>query len=72
MAKQFDAFFALPGVTPHHRAAIPSSMTDLRAEVIVFQILTWVPAKEVGRSKTVCKEWCALLSTRYFVRVDSS
>ncbi|KAJ0526567.1 putative F-box associated interaction domain, F-box-like domain superfamily [Helianthus annuus] len=57
---------------PHQCIATPSSMTDLCAEVIVFQILTRVPAKDVGRSKTVCKEWCALLSTRYFERVHSS
>ncbi|KAM0012626.1 putative F-box associated interaction domain-containing protein [Helianthus debilis subsp. tardiflorus] len=47
-------------------------MTDLRAEIIVFQILTRVTAKDVGRSKTVCKECCALLSTRYFESVHSS
>ncbi|XP_022031851.1 putative F-box only protein 9 [Helianthus annuus] len=43
-------------------------MADLPIETI-FEILKRVPAKVVGRSKTVCKEWYALLSTRDFIRV---
>ncbi|KAM0062273.1 putative F-box domain, galactose oxidase/kelch, beta-propeller, F-box associated interaction [Helianthus debilis subsp. tardiflorus] len=46
-------------------------MADLPIETI-FEILTRVPAKVVGRSRSVCKEWYALLSTRDFIRVHSS
>ncbi|KAM0046732.1 putative F-box domain-containing protein [Helianthus debilis subsp. tardiflorus] len=46
-------------------------MADLPIETI-FEILTRVPAKVVGRSKSVCKEWYALLSTRDFIRVHCS
>ncbi|MFS7987136.1 putative F-box domain, galactose oxidase/kelch, beta-propeller, F-box associated interaction [Helianthus anomalus] len=46
-------------------------MADLPIETI-FEILTRVPAKVVGRSRSVCKEWYALLSTRDFIRVHCS
>ncbi|KAK1431904.1 hypothetical protein QVD17_08694 [Tagetes erecta] len=47
-------------------------MVDLSVEIIVSEILTRVPAKVVGRSKCVCKEWCALLSTQEFLRVHAN
>ncbi|MFS7995086.1 putative F-box associated interaction domain, F-box-like domain superfamily [Helianthus anomalus] len=39
---------------------------SLGVEVIVFGILTCLPAKQATRCKIVCKDWCALLSTRAF------
>ncbi|KAJ0591663.1 putative F-box associated interaction domain, F-box-like domain superfamily [Helianthus annuus] len=39
---------------------------SLGVEVIVFGILTRLPAKQATRCKIVCKDWCALLSTRAF------
>ncbi|KAF5810818.1 putative F-box domain-containing protein [Helianthus annuus] len=47
-------------------------MADLPVHTIVFEILTRVPAKDVGRSKSVCKQWYALLSTQDFVRIHCS
>ncbi|KAK1431906.1 hypothetical protein QVD17_08696 [Tagetes erecta] len=47
-------------------------MVDLSVEINVSEILTRVPAKVVGRSKCVCKEWCALLSTQEFLRVHAN
>ncbi|MFS7902638.1 putative F-box domain-containing protein [Helianthus anomalus] len=46
-------------------------MADLPIETI-FEILTRVPTKVVGRSRSVCKEWYALLSIRDFIRVHCS
>ncbi|GJZ51473.1 F-box domain containing protein [Tanacetum coccineum] len=43
-------------------------MVELSSEMIVFEILTRVPPKVVGRSKSVCKAWYALLSGHTFVR----
>jgi hypothetical protein len=43
-------------------------MVDLSFEIIVFEILTRVPAKVVGRSRSVCKEWYRLLSTQDFAK----
>ncbi|KAJ0796016.1 putative F-box domain-containing protein [Helianthus annuus] len=48
------------------------TMADLPVHTIVFEILTRVPAKDVGRSKSVCKQWYALLSTQDFVRMHCS
>ncbi|MFS7946738.1 putative F-box domain-containing protein [Helianthus anomalus] len=47
-------------------------MADLPTHTIVFEILTRLPAKDVGRSKSVCKQWYALLSTQDFVRIHCS
>ncbi|MFS8024490.1 putative F-box-like domain superfamily protein [Helianthus anomalus] len=47
-------------------------MADFPVDTIVFEILTMVTAKDVGRSKSVCKEWYALLSRQDFVRVHCS
>lgn len=43
-------------------------MVELSSEMVVFEILTRVPPKVVGRSKSVCKAWYALLSGHTFVR----
>uniref|UniRef100_A0A251V3S4 Putative F-box domain-containing protein n=1 Tax=Helianthus annuus TaxID=4232 RepID=A0A251V3S4_HELAN len=58
----------LSGVTTSKVA----TMSDIPADVIVYGILTRVPAKTAVQSKTVCKQWCALLSTRDFERAHSS
>ncbi|KAJ0522281.1 putative F-box-like domain superfamily protein [Helianthus annuus] len=47
-------------------------MADLPVDTFMFEILTRVPAKDVGRSKSVFKQWYALLSTQDFVRVHCS
>ncbi|KAJ0810600.1 putative F-box domain-containing protein [Helianthus annuus] len=47
-------------------------MAGLPVDTILFEILTRVTAKDVGRSKSVCKEWYALLSRQDFVRVHCS
>lgn len=47
-------------------------MVDLSDELIVFEILTRVPAKVVGRSKSVCKKWYALMLTQHFVKIHCS
>ncbi|KAJ0727551.1 putative F-box domain-containing protein [Helianthus annuus] len=47
-------------------------MADLPTHTIVFEILTRLPAKDVGRSKSVCKQWYALLSTQDFVKIHCS
>ncbi|MFS7969340.1 putative F-box domain, galactose oxidase/kelch, beta-propeller, F-box associated interaction [Helianthus anomalus] len=47
-------------------------MADLPIHTIVFEILTRLPAKDVGRSKSVCKQWYAFLSTQDFVRIHCS
>ncbi|KAJ0715464.1 putative F-box associated interaction domain, F-box-like domain superfamily [Helianthus annuus] len=47
-------------------------MADLPVHTIVFEILTRVPTKDVGRSKSVGKQWYALLSTQDFVRIHCS
>ncbi|MFS8018764.1 putative F-box-like domain superfamily protein [Helianthus anomalus] len=41
-------------------------------EVIVFRILTRLPAKDATKCKSVCMEWCALLSTQPFEREHCS
>ncbi|KAM0056333.1 putative F-box-like domain superfamily protein [Helianthus debilis subsp. tardiflorus] len=41
-------------------------------EVIVFGILTRLPAKDATKCKSVCMEWCALLSMQPFEREHSS
>ncbi|MFS8018763.1 putative F-box-like domain superfamily protein [Helianthus anomalus] len=47
-------------------------MPNLLADVIISDILTRVPVKTVARSKSVCKEWHALLSTRDFEKAHCS
>ncbi|MFS8018768.1 putative F-box domain-containing protein [Helianthus anomalus] len=47
-------------------------MPNLPTDVIIPDILTRVPAKTVARSKSVCKEWRALLSTRDFEKAHCS
>ncbi|MFS7896303.1 putative F-box-like domain superfamily protein [Helianthus anomalus] len=47
-------------------------MPKLPTDVIISDILTRVPAKTAARSKSVCKEWCALLSTRDFEKAHCS
>ncbi|KAI3820097.1 hypothetical protein L1987_13955 [Smallanthus sonchifolius] len=59
-------------MSSHHYANSPFHVPVLCGEVIVFEILTRIPAKDVGCSKSVCKEWYALLSTQDFERAHSS
>ncbi|KAM0016871.1 putative F-box-like domain superfamily protein [Helianthus debilis subsp. tardiflorus] len=47
-------------------------MAGLPVDTIVYEILTRVTTKDVGRSKIVYKEWYALLSRQDFVRVHCS
>ncbi|PWA46940.1 F-box domain-containing protein [Artemisia annua] len=47
-------------------------MAELSTEMILFGILTRVPPKAVGRFKSVCKTWNALLSGNAFVREHCS
>ncbi|MFS7924928.1 putative F-box domain-containing protein [Helianthus anomalus] len=47
-------------------------MPQLPVEVIIFGILTRVPAKTAARSKSVCKEWRSLISTRNFEKAPCS
>ena len=47
-------------------------MAQLSDEIILFGILTRVPAKAVGRFKTVCKAWNASLSGNAFVKEHCS
>ncbi|KAL8232200.1 hypothetical protein R6Q57_001978 [Mikania cordata] len=47
-------------------------MLHLSDELIIFEILTRVPARAVGRSKIVCKKWHALLLTQHFVKMHCS
>ncbi|KAM0006703.1 putative F-box domain, galactose oxidase/kelch, beta-propeller, F-box associated interaction [Helianthus debilis subsp. tardiflorus] len=47
-------------------------MPRLPTDVIISDILTRVPAKTAARSKSVCKEWRALLSTRDFEKAHCS
>ncbi|KAL8252179.1 hypothetical protein R6Q59_035872, partial [Mikania micrantha] len=47
-------------------------MVHLSDELIVFEILTRVPARTVGRSKCVCKKWMVLLLTQQFVKLHCS
>ncbi|MFS8019068.1 putative F-box domain-containing protein [Helianthus anomalus] len=43
-----------------------SSIDDLPLDILVYEILIRLPAKGVVRSKSVCKQWLSLLSTRHF------
>ncbi|KAL8209065.1 hypothetical protein R6Q57_008477, partial [Mikania cordata] len=47
-------------------------MVHLSDELIVFEILTRVPARTVGRSKYVCKKWMVVLLTQQFVKLHFS
>ncbi|KAL8224369.1 hypothetical protein R6Q57_019844 [Mikania cordata] len=47
-------------------------MVHISDELIVFEILTRVPARTVGRSKCVSKKWKALLLTPQFVKIHCS
>ncbi|MFS7936021.1 putative F-box-like domain superfamily protein [Helianthus anomalus] len=47
-------------------------MPALPVEVIIFGILKRVPAKIAARSKSVCKEWRSLISTRNFEKAHCS
>ncbi|KAK9071611.1 hypothetical protein SSX86_008040 [Deinandra increscens subsp. villosa] len=47
-------------------------MVAIPVEIIVCEILSRVPTKVVGRSKSVCKEWYALLSTPDFAKIHCS
>ncbi|MFS7924096.1 putative F-box domain-containing protein [Helianthus anomalus] len=47
-------------------------MPNLPTDVIISDILTRVPTKTAARSKSVCKEWRALLSTRDFEKAYCS
>ncbi|MFS7993444.1 putative F-box associated interaction domain, F-box-like domain superfamily [Helianthus anomalus] len=42
------------------------TMSVLGVEIVVFGILTRLPAKEACKCKSVCKEWCTMLSTHGF------
>jgi F-box interacting protein len=43
-------------------------MVELSIEIIVYEILTWLPAKIAGRCKSVCKEWYKLITEDTFVK----
>ncbi|KAL8223136.1 hypothetical protein R6Q57_020535 [Mikania cordata] len=47
-------------------------MVHIYDELIIFEILTRVPARTVGRSNCVCKKWKALLLTPQFVKIHCS
>ncbi|KAL8214158.1 hypothetical protein R6Q57_003607 [Mikania cordata] len=47
-------------------------MVHISDELIIFEILTRVPARTVGRSNCVCKKWKALLLTPQFVKIHCS
>ncbi|KAL8200079.1 hypothetical protein R6Q57_011418 [Mikania cordata] len=47
-------------------------MVHISDELIVFEILTRVPARTVARSKCVSKKWKALLLTSQFVKIHCS
>ncbi|KAL8231627.1 hypothetical protein R6Q57_001405 [Mikania cordata] len=47
-------------------------MVHISYELIVFEILTRVPARTVGRPKCVSKKWKALLLTPQFVKIHCS
>ncbi|KAJ0669227.1 putative F-box associated interaction domain, F-box-like domain superfamily [Helianthus annuus] len=47
-------------------------MASLPVDTIVFEILMRATTKNVGRSKSVCKDWYALLSIQDFLRVHCS
>ncbi|KAI3803452.1 hypothetical protein L1987_31604 [Smallanthus sonchifolius] len=48
-----------------------TSFDDLGSDIIMFEILARLPAKYVGRSRSVCKPWLACLSTHEFARTNS-
>ncbi|KAF5762981.1 putative F-box associated interaction domain, F-box-like domain superfamily [Helianthus annuus] len=50
----------------HGHGRQSSSIDDLGLDILVYEILIRLPAKGVGRSKCVCKEWLSVLSTRHF------
>ncbi|MFS7930806.1 putative galactose oxidase/kelch, beta-propeller, F-box-like domain superfamily [Helianthus anomalus] len=50
----------------HGHGRQSTSIDDLGLDILVYEILIRLPAKGVGRSKCVCKEWLSLLSTRHF------
>ncbi|KAL8215911.1 hypothetical protein R6Q57_022748 [Mikania cordata] len=47
-------------------------MVHISDELIIFEILTSVPVRTVGRSNCVCKKWKALLLTPQFVNIHCS
>ncbi|KAL8188827.1 hypothetical protein R6Q57_029582 [Mikania cordata] len=47
-------------------------MVHISDELIIFEILTRVPARIVGRSNCVCKKWKALLLTPQFIKIHCS
>ncbi|KAL8213710.1 hypothetical protein R6Q57_003159 [Mikania cordata] len=47
-------------------------MVHISDELIIFEILTRVPTRTVGRSNCVCKKWKALLLTPQFVKIHCS
>ncbi|KAM0071160.1 putative galactose oxidase/kelch, beta-propeller, F-box associated domain, type 3 [Helianthus debilis subsp. tardiflorus] len=46
-------------------------MPEIPIELFVFEILPNLTARDVGRYKLVCKEWCSFLSTVFFPRLHS-
>ncbi|KAI3725246.1 hypothetical protein L1987_65027 [Smallanthus sonchifolius] len=73
-AKEFGIKISTELTSVEERGSVSTriTMVHLSVEIIVFEILTRVPAKVVGRFKSISKEWYALLSTQDFARVHCS
>ncbi|KAK9058181.1 hypothetical protein SSX86_023021 [Deinandra increscens subsp. villosa] len=56
----------------HHIRIMRITMVYLSDDIIVSEILTRAAAKVVGLSKSVCKQWYALLSTEDFAKKHCS
>ncbi|MFS7943657.1 putative galactose oxidase/kelch, beta-propeller [Helianthus anomalus] len=46
-------------------------MPEIPIDLFMFEILPNLTARDVGRYKLVCKEWCSFLSTVFFARLHS-
>ncbi|KAF5801981.1 putative galactose oxidase/kelch, beta-propeller, F-box associated interaction [Helianthus annuus] len=44
-------------------------MPEIPIDLFMFEILPNLTARDVGRYKLVCKEWCSFLSTVFFARL---
>ncbi|KAJ9542055.1 hypothetical protein OSB04_028561 [Centaurea solstitialis] len=42
---------------------------QLHEEMLLFQILPWLPARSLGRFKCVCKQWRSFLTTPMFTKM---
>ncbi|PON64816.1 F-box domain containing protein [Trema orientale] len=54
------------GNIEQERAQFELSMTDFT------EILSWLPVESLLRFKSVCKEWCSLIETEYFIQKHMS